>query len=126
MAVDQKLDSSLGGLERRLDGIRDEVGTQIGDQLQNFMVMFTRQNYISLSPDFLPRERTELVLTSPGVRNEHAGPAKIEVVSREGDTEVDQRREGPIAFNQLGFLVPKLEIPLFDRSNPRWWVRRCE
>ena len=22
--------------------------------------------------------------------------------------------------------MPKLEIPLFDESNPRWWVGRCE
>ena len=26
MAIDQKMDALLGGLERRLDGIRDEVG----------------------------------------------------------------------------------------------------
>ena len=22
--------------------------------------------------------------------------------------------------------MPKLEIPLFDGSNPKWWVRRCK
>ena len=42
VAMDRKMDVSLGGLERRLDGIRDEIGAQIRDQLQNFMVMFMR------------------------------------------------------------------------------------
>jgi len=56
--MDRKVDASLGNLERRLDGIRDEVGNQIREQLQSFMVMFTCQNQVSLSPDFPPRERT--------------------------------------------------------------------
>ena len=33
MAMDRKLDTSLGGLERRMNGIIDEVGTQFRDQL---------------------------------------------------------------------------------------------
>ena len=31
VAMDQKMDTSLGGLQRRLDGIGDEVGAQIRD-----------------------------------------------------------------------------------------------
>lgn len=38
-----------GGLEKRLDGIIDEVGAQMRDQLQTFMVMYTRQNQSSLN-----------------------------------------------------------------------------
>ena len=32
----------------------------------------------------------------------------------------------PAVPNQPNFPMLKLEIPLFDNQNPRWWVRRCE
>jgi len=48
MALDRKLETSLGGLEKRLNGIIDEVGAHIKDQLHNFIDMFTRQNQSSL------------------------------------------------------------------------------
>ena len=31
-----------------------------------------------------------------------------------------------IASHPHGFPTPKLEIPMFDGTNPRWWVHRCE
>lgn len=49
MAMNRKLDSSLGALERRMNGIIDEVKTQFKDQLQNLMVMFYRQNQSSMN-----------------------------------------------------------------------------
>ena len=89
--------------------------------------MFTRQNQVSLSPDFPPRERTEPVLIGQGVRNENVGLSKIEIAPREErDTGIDLRQERLVTVNQPGFPKPKLDIPLFDESNPRWWVRRCE
>ena len=27
---------------------------------------------------------------------------------------------------QLGFSMPRMEIPVFKGDNPRWWVRKCE
>ena len=40
---------------------------------------------------------------------------------------VGVRRQGNVTgSNQIGLPMPKMEIPLFDGHNPRWWVRRCE
>ena len=30
----------------------------------------------------------------------------------------------PYVHNNV--LMPKLEIPLFDGKNPRWWIKRCQ
>lgn len=57
---------SDGGLERRLDGALSQMRgdnaqmrAELGAQLQQFMVMFTRQNTVRVAPDFPPRDRTE-------------------------------------------------------------------
>ena len=90
VVVDRKLDSSLGSLEKRLDGIREEVGAQIREQLQGFMVMFTCQHQVSLSPDFPVRERTEPVLNGLGVQNADVGPSEVEVIpGGGGDQEME-------------------------------------
>ena len=40
---------------------------------------------------------------------------------------VGVRRQGNgTGSHQTGLPMPKMEIPLFDGQNPRWWVRRCE
>ena len=39
-------------------GLREEVGSQIREQMQNFMMMFTRENQVRILPNFPPpRER---------------------------------------------------------------------
>ena len=131
MAMYKKMDNSMEGLERRLDGaishIRDEVRSQIWDQLQSFMVMFTRQNQVRISPNFSPRERTEPILIGHGVSNTNVDPSEIEADSVETqENVVERRQEGQAIPNQLGFLMPKLEIPMFDGINPWWWVRKYE
>lgn len=84
------------------------------------MVMFTCQNQVSLSLDFPLKERTESVLTEHGVRNGNARPSEIKVALR-GEEEIEEvhRQEGPVAFNQPGFPMPKLEIPLLDGNSSR-------
>jgi len=68
-----------------------------------------------------------LVLTDVGGRNGNIGVAEIKVALRvEKGVEVKFRRGGPVIHNQLGFPMPKMEILVFDGSNPQWWVRRCE
>ena len=66
MAIDHKLEGSIEGLERRLDGMlvqmREEMTQmreELGNQLQQFMLMFTHQNPVSKAPEFPPRDRTE-------------------------------------------------------------------
>ena len=99
MAVYQKLDSSMEGLERRLDGanlqIREEMGMQFRDQFQQSMVMFTSQNSVRMSPNFPPRERTNLILPGHGVNNRMIRTSEIEVDLVEvGEMVVERRREG--------------------------------
>ena len=38
----------------------------------------------------------------------------------------ERRREEPNHLQQSGFPVPKLELPMFEGTKHRWWVRRCE
>lgn len=65
MVIDHKLEGSIEGLERRLDGtlvqMQEEMAQmreELGTQLQQFMLMFTRQNSVSMAPKFPPRDRT--------------------------------------------------------------------
>jgi len=40
---------------------------------------------------------------------------------------IRERRPGaPVNRNQPSYPVLRLEIPLFEGENPRWWTRRCE
>ena len=43
-----------------------------------------------------------------------------------GENIVEQRQEILVVPNQPSFPMLKLEIPMFDGINPRWWPRRCE
>jgi len=51
-------------LDSTVNQIPEEVGAQIREQLQGFVVMFVRQQPISLSPNFPPRERVDPILLS--------------------------------------------------------------
>ena len=59
MVVDRKLEVVVAQ-------IREDMGIQIREQLQGFMVMFARQNQVHLSPSFPPRERSDPILSGQG------------------------------------------------------------
>ena len=42
------------------------------------------------------------------------------------ENHVERPQGRHIASYPHGFPTPKLGIPMFDGTNPRWWVRRCE
>lgn len=77
MVMDRKLDSSMEGLERRLDGALSQIREEIGAQLQQFMVMFTRQNSVGISPNFPPRERTDPILPGNRINNRMTKTSKL-------------------------------------------------
>ena len=89
--------------------------------------MFSSQNQVRISLDFPPRDRVELIL--PGHGNNHR---TVESLELEGDpavveeTPMDKRLEIQIPSQQVGFPVPKLELPTFEGQKPCWWIRRCE
>ena len=58
MAIDQKLDGTLGQMREDMAQMREELG----NQLQQFMLMFTCQNSVSIALEFPPRDRTEPLL----------------------------------------------------------------
>jgi len=60
---------AIGGLEHRLEGslnqMRDDINQmreEMGNQLQQFMLIFTQQNQVRMAPDFPPRTRIEPIL----------------------------------------------------------------
>jgi len=59
LAVDRKLEAAVAQ-------IRKDIGIQISEQLQGFMVMFARKNQISLSPGFPFTERLDPILLGQG------------------------------------------------------------
>ena len=95
--------------------------------MYQFMMMFTSQTQVRLSPVFLPRERSEPILLSQGVNSRSDGSVKIEIEPQGvGENEGGMRHGNVTSSNKIGFPMPKMEIPLFNGHNPRWWVRRCE
>jgi len=59
IAVDRKLDLAV-------NQIKENIGIQIREQLQGFMVMFARHHQLTISPDFPPRDTTGPILTGQG------------------------------------------------------------
>ena len=124
-AVDRKLEAlayRLRGdmrlqIREELQEVRDQ-GNLLQDKLQQFMMMFANQSQVRISPDFPPRERTKSILQGIGIPHQHAGIMESEEEPTVGDKPVVEKRRG--------FLVPKLELPIFEGTKPRWWLRRCE
>lgn len=125
MAIDCKLESSMEGLERRLEGSITRVQEELGTQMQQFMVIFTRQNSVRVSLDFPLRERNEPIL--PGNRmNRGNGTSEIKVDPKEElERMMGRDREDPHNHHHSRFLMPRMEILIFERANPRW-LRKCE
>ena len=61
-ALDRQVESSMDGMEWRLEGSIARVRDELGAQMQQFMVMFACQNPVRLSTDFPPREHIEPIL----------------------------------------------------------------
>jgi len=95
--------------------------------------MFSRILQISLLVDFLPKENADPILESngPNPRLSRLLMLEIENICEKDKLThqvVDRRLENnfsstPYVHNNVP--MPKLEIPLFDGKNPRWWIRRC-
>ena len=65
MAVDRKVEGSIGGLDGALSQMWENITQmreEMGAQLQQFMVMFAHQNSVRIAPDFPPRKRTNPIL----------------------------------------------------------------
>lgn len=88
--------------------------------------MLTRQTQVRISPEFPQRDRSEPILHGQGSNPQSEGSAKLEVEPQVMEENVGVRRQGhKIGSHQTAFPMPKMEIPLFDDQNPRWWARRC-
>ena len=96
-------------IREELQEVRDQ-GNLLQDQQQQFMLMFVNQPQVRISPDFPPRERTEPILQGIGIPHRHAGIIESEGEPTIGDEMVVERRRG--------FLVPKLELPIFEGTKP--------
>ena len=95
------------------------------EQMQQFMLMVARQNQVSLSPKFPPRERLEPILIGSGVVHGPTGTSETEEPA--GRETFEGRRQGvQTAQFLLCMPLPKMEIIVFDEQKLRWWVRRCE
>lgn len=124
--MDRRVESFIEGLERRLEGSIMRVREDLAAQMQQFMLMFGRQNQVSVSPEFPPRERTEPILQG----NREVGGHGAMELGGEPEDELDglnhERRNGQSNIHQPGFPMPWVDIPTFDGVNPRWWLRKCE
>lgn len=52
IALDHQVESTMDGLEQRLEGSIARVRDELGAQMQQFMVMFARQNPVKMSLNF--------------------------------------------------------------------------
>ena len=137
-SVDSMVERRIeGAMERWCEQSRDQhnrlqdqmhkQNQQLWDQMQQFMVMLPSQIPVRLSPKFPPRERSKPRLPRNGVADDSKGSSEFEVEPPVVGENNVERRQGALAIpNQSGFPMLKMEIPLFDGQNPRWWVRRCE
>ena len=88
--------------------------------------MFTHQNPVNLALDFPPRDRIEPLLRH---NRDHIRPVTPDMGSGQDDgvgIMQDMRREEQGHRQQIGFPIPRMEIPIFERDNSRWWVQKCE
>ena len=95
--------------------------------MQQFAMMFANWTPVRLSPDFPPCERSDPIL--PGISMSHGGIRSAELGMDSvatGENMVGRRAEAPTNFGHTNFPVPKLELPMFDETRPRWWIRRCK
>lgn len=90
------------------------------------MRMFSAQQPVGLSAKF-PRERSKPILPEVGMEHRPVGSLEFELeLEIVGENTIERRLRTQANQNQPSFHAPKLEIPLFDGENPRWWVRQCE
>lgn len=106
-----------GGWKGSIVRVQDELSAQ----MQQFMVMFARQNPVKLSPDFPLREHTEPILQ----RNEANGERDTSKIGADPEEELtglrDRARDRPVNPH-TGFPMPRMDIPTFEGINPRWWL----
>ena len=94
--------------------------------MQQFMMMFIRQNSIRLSLDFPPRERNEPILQGNRM-NRGIGTSEIEVDPEEElEGILGRDKAEPPNHHHSGYPMPRMEIPTFEGVNLHWWVRKCE
>ena len=112
------------------DLIREEMreqGNLLSDQLQLFVLIFSSQHQVRISPDFPPKDRLEPILPGIGTSNRNAGSMEFEVdPATVGENVLEMRQEIPTLPHHFGFLMPKLELPVFEGQKPQWWLSCCE
>ena len=85
--------------------------------------MFSNQAQVRMSPNFPPRERMDPILQ--GVSNSHrvVGSSEMEIdPTVVGENGIERRSEIQLNSTHSNFPIPKLELPVFDESKPRWWI----
>lgn len=127
--MDSRMEGALEGMGQRLEGMElrlDGSMTRLQDDMQQFMVIFTRQNQVRMAKNFPPRDRNEPVVH----RNRgNRGRANPEIEANPEETlegVVGNDRNGTPNGQHRGFTVLLMEIPIFERVNPRWWIKKCE
>lgn len=109
--------------DRAVSGLREEfvgMSQQLSQQVSVALNIFARQPQASLSTDFPPRAASTPILSSPRARNGFNDPREAR-----GEAEDDLMIRGG-GYNHSNLQGPRMDIPLFERDQPRWWVRRCE
>ena len=69
----------INQMQVEVGNMREEVGSQIREQMKSFTVMFARQNQVKVSPDFPPRERTDPIFPELGPTPRAADSLDFEV-----------------------------------------------
>lgn len=88
--------------EQIKEEMRDQ-GNMLHDQLQQFMLMFSGQHQVRISPNFPPKEQSEPILPRIGTSNRNAGSSKLEGdPTMVGENVLERSQEVPIHFPPLG------------------------
>ena len=93
--------------------------------MQQFVLMVTHQTQVQILPEFPSRDRSKPILHGQGGNAQSEGSAELEVEPQAMEENVGVRRQGRTRSHQASFPLPKMEIPLFNSHNLRWWARHC-
>jgi len=105
-------------MQREMERNRETMD-QFGQRIQSMFNMLSALPQFRLPPEFPPRASTDPIQLETGILQRPEG-------SRGSTEPPGADMEGPVRGLNSHIPTPRLEIPLFDGSKPRWWIRRCE
>ena len=105
-------------MQREMERNRETMD-QFRQWIQSMFNMLSALPQFRLPPEFLPRALTNPIQPGTGILQRPKGPrGPIEPPGAD--------MEGPVRGLNSHVPTPRLEIPLFDGSKPRWWICQCE